>query len=613
MPRDNTEATEISVGLGLLGLSPLNATEPQVQGGFGGSVNASQYRRFVAEYRKGERKYRQFFNLGCELKRSYPPFAKTHIERVIWEGPNRQAKKSDVARDLFAEGTSISIKDKSNVVYNSSPYNLFVTLPKGEGRETRSADWYLQVAPSEYRQLYACARSSWWPELPERIEDYYLHIGPDVFWGRKDFGKIIPKNGNNEFNQLYVHFSHVVATESARIFNENLQASLSTGKRSSVIELILGRFFRIDDQEYIFCGLEGRKPFGVVIPGLTAWKREWQFMELEATPGLARDQPVVDFTIGLKNRETRQRITRTFHAEVRWSHGKFCGNPEAKVYKGRMGNPWRWTDTEFYQRILALKTPAQVRNNPKPEKLELVDRGGFAEVWKAIAVKTQEVVALKELSKPVRDVDDIVRFKREVEIQSLLIHDNVVKVLSADISGDDSWYSMPLALNSLEDRIGDFFGNPMACLNVFEQVMRGVEYAHKENVVHRDLKPSNILMFRDNVVKVADFGAGRRLVIGTESSVLTQSGEFLGTLEYAAPEQLDDMRSADERTDIFALGKILCGMLLGKKSVAQADIEGAPVPFHEIIKKCVALKPEDRFQHVDDLREALEAAVGSAD
>lgn len=140
-----------------------------------------------------------------------------------------------------------------------------------------------------------------------------------------------------------------------------------------------------------------------------------------------------------------------------------------------------------------------------------------------------------------------------------------------------------------------------------------MEYAHQHNVVHRDLKPSNILLFDHGLVKVADFGSGKRLRSGLDSSVLTLSGEFLGTLEYAAPEQLDDMRSADERTDIYALGKILCGMLLGKKSVTQADIDAAPLPFRPIIRKCVATKPEDRFLHINELLEAIGAVVPAQD
>lgn len=605
MPRNNTAATELAIGFGILGLSPSKATYQQVRDQFEGTVSQDSFETFLLEYSKAKPKYEKFYSLGCDLKRSYPPFSSRAIDHVRWEGPNREARTSSVARDLFAASTSISVKDNSDVIRNPSPHNLFIALPKGEGNETNSQNWYSQVALQEYQSAYECARELWWPQLPRSVVDYdNREFTGDLTWDRKALGKRIGRSVDVRFRRKYEELCHAVARESAVQFNSHLNHSLSTGKRTSVIESILRFFFRIDVQEYLFCGIEKSTAFGVLIPGLNDWKRQWKFLSLNAVEDLTRGQPVVDFILRMENQTSKSKIEHTFHAEVRWSHGKFCGNPEAKLYKGRKRQEWRWTDTEIYTAVTVGGTTKRRVVNQKPTLLDFIDKGGFGEVWKARDRRDGSLVALKQLSHPMPSADSAERFKREIGIQAGLNHIHILQVLEMDLTSDDPWFTMPLAESSLDDELPNLAGNSEKALDWFTQIVGGVAFAHAAGVVHRDLNPKNLLLFGDGTIKIADFGLGKIAGAGLNTTYLTQSGESLGTFAYAAPEQLLDAKTADQRSDIYALGRIFGQMMLGSQD-PNIDTSMIPPPWKAVVVKCLSHSPEARFQSAEELLKEL--------
>src|SRR5947207_11590251 len=126
---------------------------------------------------------------------------------------------------------------------------------------------------------------------------------------------------------------------------------------------------------------------------------------------------------------------------------------------------------------------------------------------------------------------------------------------------------MPLSKETLCDKLlrNELLGDRQMALQIFFQILDGMEYAHKNGVIHRDLKPENVLFFEDllggEVAQISDFGLGKRL---SGESILVTSHEWLGTAPYLPPEQLISFKDVDERADIYALAMILYELLTGE-------------------------------------------------
>jgi serine/threonine protein kinase len=170
---------------------------------------------------------------------------------------------------------------------------------------------------------------------------------------------------------------------------------------------------------------------------------------------------------------------------------------------------------------------------------------------------------------------------------------------------------------------------PMA-LDFTIQAARGLECAHNENIIHRDVKPSNLLLDSKGTVKVLDMGLARlNQSIGPDDSTgqqtLTGTGQAMGTIDFMPPEQAENVKTADERSDIYSLGCTLHYFLTGRAVYGgdttvmrllahrDADIpslraERPDVPEHldAIFQKMVAKKPEDRFGSMTEVIAELE-------
>ena len=150
----------------------------------------------------------------------------------------------------------------------------------------------------------------------------------------------------SEFTRRYRQMCRNVSTVSANRFNQNFQTALNSNIRSSVLENIVKQFFRMNAVPYILVGLDKHRPFGLQIPDVTEWKRNWKIVSLNATPDLTRGQSVVDICMVVEEKTSRTTHSMDFHVEIRWSHGKFCGNPEAKLYK-----EFSWSSVPFFRNI----------------------------------------------------------------------------------------------------------------------------------------------------------------------------------------------------------------------------------------------------------------------
>jgi serine/threonine protein kinase len=192
-------------------------------------------------------------------------------------------------------------------------------------------------------------------------------------------------------------------------------------------------------------------------------------------------------------------------------------------------------------------------------------RGGQGVIYRAVQETTRRAVALKLLAGGrAASARDRKRFEREIELVSRLRHPFVVTVFDSGESRDEPWYAMELVDGRpLDEWVRERDPTMRAKLELFARVCDGVAYAHRRGVIHRDLKPANILVDAEEQPRILDFGAARETATTTAMRV-TAPGEFLGTLAYAAPEQLrGDGDEVDTRTDVYALGLVLYELLTG--------------------------------------------------
>lgn len=228
--------------------------------------------------------------------------------------------------------------------------------------------------------------------------------------------------------------------------------------------------------------------------------------------------------------------------------------------------------------------------------------GGFGEVHKATVAGLHGHVALKILTKA--NSESVVRFKREVQILSNLDHQNIIPILKSHLDHPPYSFAMPLADSSLAEELPHIFNNTARVTSYFRQILTGMSFAHSQNVIHRDLKPQNILIIHGRVY-VSDFGLGKRIETSELHHSFTASGVRGGTIVYAAPEQFENFRHANELSDIYALGKILYEMLTNKEPFPNININAVPEQFRYIVNKCIKEDPQDRFASVDKLLESF--------
>lgn len=236
------------------------------------------------------------------------------------------------------------------------------------------------------------------------------------------------------------------------------------------------------------------------------------------------------------------------------------------------------------------------------------DKGGFGEVYrskKAIDnVEGEEEFALKMLKDNTDEA--IERFRKEVRMLKNLNHPAIVKVIDANLEAKEPFYVMPLYKGSLKGYLGGLIGNYSRMKTVFNLFFDGVEYLHSEGVYHRDLKPENILVNSDTDLAISDFGLG--LNVNSETTRLTRTGLGMGSLKYMSPEQMNDSKHVDNRTDIYSIGKIIFHCVSGKIDF-NVDCNCLPQGIKYVVSKCLKNNPDERFQSIQDLRYAFNSAI----
>ena len=254
----------------------------------------------------------------------------------------------------------------------------------------------------------------------------------------------------------------------------------------------------------------------------------------------------------------------------------------------------------------------------------LLGRGGMAAVYLAREQGTGREVALKLMDPNLKaDPSFIQRFTNEARSNAALKHPNVTEVIA---HGDEQgWYFIACefidggTVGSLMHQMGGALPPPVAA-ELLAQLLAGLVHAHERNVVHRDLKPENLLVTKDGVLKVADFGIAR----SADAAQLTKTGMLVGTAGYMSPEQAKGQK-VDLRSDLYTTGIILYEMLAGfnphmsdnpatsiTKILTNAtppiyEVKPyAPAVMEDVLERLLAFDPVARFQSA---QEALDAVL----
>ena len=246
----------------------------------------------------------------------------------------------------------------------------------------------------------------------------------------------------------------------------------------------------------------------------------------------------------------------------------------------------------------------------------------MGEVYRATDSKLGREVAVKILPKQfAQDGERMARFQREAQVLASLNHPNIAAIYGIE---EDA-----LVMELVE---GEMLRGPLpveTALHYIRQIIDAFEYAHEKGVIHRDLKPANVMVTRDGVLKVLDFGLAKVMHEsaasggGESSPTLTMgasaAGAILGTAAYMSPEQARG-QAVDKRTDIWAFGVVVYEMTVGGRLFGGAtigdtlaavltkapDVEAAPAELRRLLRRCLERDAKKRLRDIGDARMLLE-------
>lgn len=268
------------------------------------------------------------------------------------------------------------------------------------------------------------------------------------------------------------------------------------------------------------------------------------------------------------------------------------------------------------------------------EILEKIGEGGMATVYKARCKLLNRFVAVKILKEEfAKDENFVARFRAEAQSAGALTHPNIVSVY--DVGQEDDGKINYIVMELLDGiTLKDYINKNGSLtseltLKIAIQIASALDAAHKANIIHRDIKPQNIVLNKNMVAKVTDFGIAKILNTTTTGATITNFGTTVGSVHYISPEHAKG-GFTDEKSDIYSLGVVMYEMATGRVpfdgdspvTVALMQIQDEPVEpiqvnptitmaLNEIIKKSMSKNPSLRYQTANELLTDLSRALAN--
>jgi hypothetical protein len=311
-----TAITEVVTGLGMLGYDDVEtalvaAPEALL------NVEPSDYEALLRAWK--ERQHIDIFTAALMNGRAFLAARDGLRDRiplvVEWKGAHRAPGDEVVPADLRIDHVYlVSCKYLSRIVVNASPHHLFDRLLAG-GHGRRGADWFGEVAPAEHAALYAAVRDELELDLPGAVDALDTKQ-------RRDLGHRLNAGWPGDTVRLYENLVTRVADASADRWRTAIGADA---------ESMLWRLLRIGSAPYFVLGSAATGFLRLRIATPWDWRRDYELRAFEVAPR-AGGQPMVSWRAVVRARESKTERVVDGHVEIRWSHGRFAGRPEAKVY-----------------------------------------------------------------------------------------------------------------------------------------------------------------------------------------------------------------------------------------------------------------------------------------